>query len=114
MPDRPFSREEANRLTEADLDDIGFETRFWPFYFRVVWSVAKIVLVVLSIILVLGYGRSFISGADYEVSLVLQKALPLLGVVLITPLIVIVISYCWWYGSIALDKLLGRNDRDHR
>jgi uncharacterized membrane protein YdfJ with MMPL/SSD domain len=111
IPDRPLSREETKSLTEADLNEMGVETQFWPFYIRIVWSVAKIALLFLFISISFGYGTSYFSGTDYEISPVFQKALPLIGVALVAPIIVIVVSYLWWYGSVAFDKLLGKDDQ---
>ena len=113
VPDRPLSREEAKNLTETDLREMGFETQFWPFYFRIVWNVAKAVFLLLLLSIVFGYGASFPADTDYEISPVLEKALPLIGVALVAPIIVIVVSYLWWYGSTAFDRLVGKHDRDH-
>jgi hypothetical protein len=111
IPDRPLSREETKNLTETDLEEMGFETQFWPFYIRIFWSVVKIALLFLFISILFGYGTSYFSGTDYEISPILQKALPLIGVALVAPLIVMVVSYLWWYGSVAFDKLLGKDDQ---
>jgi uncharacterized membrane protein YwzB len=113
IPDRPLSREETKNLTDTDLREMGFETEFWPFYIRIVGSVAKIIFLLLFISILIGYGSSYLSGTDYDISPVLQKALALVGVALIAPLIVIVVSYLWWYGSIAFDKLLGKQDQGY-
>ena len=111
IPDRPLSREEAKNLTETDLNEVGFETEFWPFYFRFVWSVAKIAVLLLFVSFLFGYGYSYFSGTDYEFSSILQKTLLLIGVALVAPLIVIGVSYLWWYGSVTIDKLLGKQDQ---
>ena len=105
--------EETKNLTEAELKEMGFETRFWPWYFRIVWSVARVLLLVLLIGAALGYGTSLLSGTTYEYSRALQMALPLIAVAFLAPIIIIVVAYLWWYGSIAVDKLLGRRNREH-
>jgi len=110
IPDRQLSREEAENLTEADLKEMGFDTKFWPFYLRVAGSLAKVLLLLLSASVALGYGTSFLSGTDYEIAPLLRKVLPLIGVVLAAPIIVIAVSYLWWYGSKAFDKLFGKNE----
>ncbi len=111
IPDRPLSREEARKLTDTDVKAMGFETEFWPFYFRVFWSVAKGGLLLLVINLVLGYGASLVSASDYKISPVLSKALPLFGVAVLSPFILLVISHLWWHGSAAIDSLFGKHER---
>lgn len=113
IPDRPLSREEAENLSESDLKEMGFETRFWPFYFRVFWSRAKFTFLALVIGLVLGCGATFFYGTDFEISPILRNALPVIGVALVAPVILIVVSYLWWHGSSAIDRLFGKNEQDH-
>ena len=113
ITDRPLSREDSESLTETDLKEMGFETQFWPFYIRIVWGVVKIAVLFLFISILFGCGTSYLSGTDYAISPVLRKALPLTAVALVAPLIVIGVSYLWWYGSMAFDKLLGRHDQEH-
>ena len=107
IPDRELSREELRELSEEDVKRLGFETRFWPWYFQTSWSVARIAIVLYLLGIAIGFGTSFLSGSAFDYISFSQKFLRLMIIALIAPVIVLVVSYSWWYGSIAIDKIRG-------
>lgn len=108
IPDRQLSREELQEFSEEDFERLGFETRFWPWYFRACWTFVKVIALLFLVGAALGYGVSFLSGPTYDFVPTAYKFLRLMALALFVPLIVLAVSYSWWYGSIAVEKLRGK------
>jgi len=109
IPDPELSREELRNFSEDDFKGLGIETRFWPWYFQTCWSFARIIIVLYLLGAAIGYGTSILSGEALDYMSLAQKFLRLMMLALFVPVIFLVVSYLWWYGSIAVDKMRGRS-----
>ena len=109
IPDRELSREELQNYSDDDFKGLGIETRFWPWYFQTSWSFARIVIVLYLVGAAIGFGTSLLSAEAFDYISLAEKFLRLMILALFVPVIFLVVSYLWWYGSIAVGKMRGRS-----
>jgi len=113
IPDRNLSREELQSLSEDEIKGLGLEMRFWPWYLRISWIVARIFVILLLLGAAIGFGTSLLSGEAFDFMSLAEKFLYFLLLAFLAPVVFLVVSYLWWYGSIAIDKMRG-NSQEHR
>ena len=109
IPDRELSREERQNFSEDDFKGLGIETRFWPWYFQAIWSIARIFIVLYFFGAAISYGISLLSGEAFDYMSLAEKFLRLMILTPFLPVIMLVVANLWWYGSIAVYRIRGRS-----
>ena len=101
-----YDREKALNLSKEELEKMGFrDESFLAWYVRFVIRLLVGLAALVGFLLLLNYGMSVLTGSSFAPTEHRDKVYRLILVCFTAPLIVIGVSYVWWYGSILLEKI---------